>query len=55
MGGIRYSTEKNGTFINSNSRYCLPPLENLSALCEACQNIEAAEERHELPEQRWLD
>jgi len=55
MGGIRYSTEKNGTFINSNSRYCVPPLENLRALCDACQNIESAEERNELPEQRWLD
>jgi serine/threonine-protein kinase HipA len=55
MGGIRYSTEKNGIFINSNSRYCVPPLENLRALCDACQNIESAEERHELPEQRWLD
>src|SRR5574344_924122 len=55
MGGIRYSTKKNGAFINSNSRYCVPPLENLRALCEACQNIESAEERHELPEQRWLD
>jgi serine/threonine-protein kinase HipA len=55
MGGIRYSTEKDGTFINSNSRYSVPPLENLGALCDACQNIESAEERHELPEQRWLD
>jgi serine/threonine-protein kinase HipA len=55
IGGIRYSTEKNGTFINSNSRYCVPPLENLRALCDACQNIESAEERNELPEQRWLD
>ena len=40
MGGIRYSTKKNGAFINSNSRCSVPPLENLGALCDACQNIE---------------
>ena len=55
MGGIRYSTEKDGTFINSNSRYCVPPLEELGTLCDACQNIESAEGHNELPEQRWLD
>ena len=55
MGGIRYSTERNGMFINSNSRYSVPPLGNLRALCDACQEIELAEERNELPEQRWLD
>jgi serine/threonine-protein kinase HipA len=55
MGGIRYCTENNGAFINSNSRYSVPPLESLRALCDACQEIESAEERNELPEQRWLD
>ena len=55
MGGIRYSTEKNDTFINSNSRYSVPPLESLRALCDACHEIESAEERNELPERRWLD
>jgi serine/threonine-protein kinase HipA len=55
MGGIRYRTEKNGAFINSNSRYSVPPLESLRALCDACQEIESAEERNELPQQRWLD
>lgn len=55
MGGIRYRTEKNGAFINSNSRYSVPPFESLRALCDACQEIESAEERNELPQQRWLD
>ena len=55
MGGIRYRTENNGAFINSNSRYSVPPLESLRALCDACQEIESAEERNELPQQRWLD
>lgn len=55
MGGIRYRTENNGTFINSSSRYSVPPLKSLRALCDACQEIESAEERNELPQQRWLD
>lgn len=55
MGGIRYRTENNGAFINSNSLYSVPPLESLRALCDACQEIESAEERNELPQQRWLD
>ena len=55
MGGIRYSTEKNDTFVNSNSQYSVPPLESLRALCDACHEIESAEERNELPERRWLD
>jgi serine/threonine-protein kinase HipA len=55
MGGIRYSTEENGTFINEDSKYSVPPLESLRALCEACEELESAEERNELPQQRWLD
>lgn len=55
MGGIRYSKEENGDFINAEKRYSVPPLESLRALCDACLEIETAEERNELPEQRWLD
>jgi Uncharacterized protein related to capsule biosynthesis enzymes len=55
MGGIRYRTESNGTFINSNSQYSVPPLESFRALCDACQEIESAEERNQLPQRRWLD
>ncbi len=55
MGGIRYSTEENGMFINDGSKYSVPPLESLHALCDACEEFESAEERNELPQQRWLD
>ena len=55
MGGIRYSTQEGGSFINSEKTYCVPPLENLSALCNACAEIEWAEERGELPQERWLN
>ena len=53
MGGIRY--KDNDSFINAETRFPVPPIESLSALCEACREIELAEERNELPEQRWLN
>ena len=55
MGGIRYKEEDSDGFINASAKYLVPPMESLSALCEACHEIESAEERNELPEQRWLD
>ena len=55
MGGIRYKEEDNNGFINASEKYLVPPIESLRALCDACHEIELAEERNELPEQRWLD
>ena len=55
MGGIRYKEEENNGFINANEKFLVPPIESLRALCDACHEIELAEERNELPEQRWLD
>ena len=68
MGGIRYKEEEGGDYIRSSSagllptgrknasaKYLVPPIESLLALCDACHEIELAEERNELPEQRWLD
>ena len=55
MGGIRYKEEDNNGFINASEKYLVPPIESLRALCDACREIELAEERNELPEQRWLD
>ena len=55
MGGIRYKEEGNNSFINASEKYRVPPIETLRALCDACHEIEMAEERNELPEQRWLD
>ena len=42
-------------YINASAKYLVPPIESLRALCDACHEIELAEERNELPEQRWLD
>ena len=55
MGGIRYKEEDSDGFINVSEKYLMPPIESLRALCDACHEIESAEERNELPEQRWLD
>lgn len=55
MGGIRYKSEDSNDFLNATAKYLVPPIENLRALCDACHEIELAEERNELPEQRWLD
>ena len=55
MGGIRYKEEDGDGYINASDKYLVPPIESLSALCDACHEIELAEERNELPAQRWLD
>jgi len=55
MGGIRYKDQDSDGYINVSAKYLVPPIESLRALCDACQEIEIAEERNELPEQRWLD
>ena len=55
MGGIRYKEEGSNSFINASAKYLVPPIESLRTLCDACHEIEQAEERNELPEQRWLD
>ena len=55
MGGLRYKEEGSDDYINASTKYLVPPVESLRALCDACHEIELAEERNELPEQRWLD
>lgn len=55
MGGIRYKIEGEEEYIHSASKYSVPPIESLGALCDACREIEIAEEHNELPEQRWLN
>lgn len=55
MGGIRYRDEDSDSYMNDSAKFLVPPIESLRALCDACHEIEAAEERNELPEQRWID
>ena len=55
MGGIRFKDEDSEGYMGAGTKYLVPPMESLRALCDACHEIELAEERNELPEQRWLD
>lgn len=55
MGSLRYKDDDSEDFINAGDKYLVPPIESLGALCNACHEIESAEERNELPQQRWLD
>lgn len=55
MGGLRYKEEGYDDYMGASAKYHIPPIENLRALCNACREIELAEERNDLPEQRWLD
>ena len=55
MGGLRYKSDDRDEFINAGGRLPVPPVESLGALYDACHEIEEAEERNELPDQRWLD
>ena len=55
MGSIRYKSDDSDDYINASAKYLVPPIESLRKLCDACHEIELAEERNELPEQRWLD
>ena len=55
MGGLRYKEEDSEGYISASAKYLVPPIESLRALSDACHEIELAEERNELPEQRWLD
>ena len=49
MGGIRYKSNDSEDYINASEKYLVPPIESLRALCDACHEIESAEERNELP------
>lgn len=55
MGAIRYKSEEQNDYINAGVKFQVPPIESLRSLCEACHEIEQAEDRNELPEQRWID
>ena len=55
MGGLRYKEENCDCYAGSSERFLVPPIESLRTLCDACHEIELAEERNELPEQRWID
>lgn len=54
MGGFRFKTEPEGTFINVDSSLQIPPLTSIRELMHASQEIEASEEKNMLPEKKWI-
>lgn len=54
MGGFRYSKTPDGGFINVTDRLSVPPIVNLRELIAASQALEEAEEKGELPDQKWI-
>ena len=55
MGGFRFSETPDGKFINCDPDLKVPPLANVRELMQAAQEIEASEERHILPEKKWIN
>ena len=55
MGGFRFSETPDGNFINCEPSLKVPPLANVRELLQAAQEIEASEEKHVLPEKKWVN
>ena len=55
MGGFRFSETSDGKFINCEQNLKVPPLANVRELLQAAQEIEASEEKHTLPEKKWIN
>lgn len=54
MGGFRFTTEKDGEFINSDTSLRVPPLTDIRALVAASMEIEKSEDLNRLPDKKWL-
>ena len=54
MGGFRFTTEKDGEFINSDPSLRVPPLTDIRALVAASMEIEKSENLNRLPDKKWL-
>jgi serine/threonine-protein kinase HipA len=54
MGGFRFAEKRDGGFINCEESLRVPPLANVRDLMHAAHEIEASEEKHILPEKKWI-
>lgn len=54
MGGFRFAENRDGKFINCEKSLRVPPLANVRELMHAAHEIEASEEKHILPEKKWI-
>lgn len=55
MGGFRFAENPDGNFINSDPVLKVPPLSNVRQLMQAAHEIEASEEKHQLPDKKWIN
>lgn len=54
MGGFRFAETPGGKFINTEPSLRVPPLTSIRELMQAAREIEASEEKHLLPQKKWL-
>lgn len=54
MGAFRFAKTKGGEFINVDPNLRVPPLTSVRELMHAAHEIEACEEKHILPEKKWI-
>ncbi len=54
MGGFRFAKTKGGEFINADPNMRVPPLASVRELMHAAHEIEASEEKQQLPAKKWL-
>lgn len=54
MGGFRFAETPGGKFINTEPSWRVPPLTSIRELMQAAREIEASEEKHLLPQKKWL-
>lgn len=54
MGAFRFREDPEGDYINVSPHLRIPPLTDIRELIAAAHEIERSEEKHELPQQKWL-
>lgn len=54
MGGFRFKESEDGDYINSGSRFTVPPITSVKDLTIAAQEYEKSDEQNVLPEEKWI-
>lgn len=54
MGGFRFKESEDGDYINSGSRFAVPPITSVKDLTIAAQEYEKSDEQNVLPEEKWI-
>lgn len=54
MGGFRFKSSPDGTYLNFSQKLVVPPLTSVKELTIAAHEYEKCDERNELPEKKWI-